>query len=290
VSEALAPPESLDALEDDERIYSHAAQRGAWNDVFFESGWVDAFPYVYFKNGLDANLNLIFSRGNVRFNSAFPTIRHALQRRLIPRLIDTTSAKYIISPESLEKGDVLELIYTVEPPVQNLPKYFIYLNKGSLGRFRLVSDYVLIKSVDGLSNVLEKEDFQFKDTAILEVDPGEVFEKLTREEISPVKDEDQALEVRTNTDKKAILIVADSFYPGWRARVNGVEAEILAANINQRAVIIPAGESTVKMDYYPERFYKGVIVSLGSLAIFVVIVIAKPQRLISQLRKFSKRS
>jgi hypothetical protein len=48
-----------------------------------------------------------------------------------------------------------------------------------------------------------------------------------------------------------ILVVTDSHYPGWVARVDGGPARLLRANGYLRAVPVPAGRHVVEMDYRP---------------------------------------
>jgi hypothetical protein len=290
VSEALEPPPILVGLPENSRMYSYHTQREVWNDMFFNNGWVDISPYLYFKNGLDANLNLVFRRGNVSYYSAFPTTRLYFQRKLLPKLFNTTAAEYIVSPTKLDEGEALELVYTVDPPSGDLPFYYVYLNKESLARFRMVSNYRVLKGIDELSEIFGEEDFPYEDTVLLESELGESFDELTIAEVRVVEDYDQRVVLRTNSDKKAILVVADSYYPDWRATINGKEVEILPANINQRAVVVPAGENTIEMYYYPGSFYKGVVISIGSFAVFVIFAIFKPQKKFRYLMRYGKKA
>jgi uncharacterized membrane protein YfhO len=57
------------------------------------------------------------------------------------------------------------------------------------------------------------------------------------------------------------LVVADTFYPGWQARIDGVPVTIYRANYCMRAVPIAAGTHTVEMDFRPLLFYWSAAVS-----------------------------
>jgi len=70
--------------------------------------------------------------------------------------------------------------------------------------------------------------------------------------------------------------VADVDYPGWGAQVDGQEADILCANYAFRAVYVAApGEHQILFVYRPVSFYAGVLISLASLLIFLVLVVKK---------------
>jgi hypothetical protein len=67
------------------------------------------------------------------------------------------------------------------------------------------------------------------------------------------------------TDRPALLVVSDSYAPGWSASVNGERADILIANYAFRAVHVPQGRSTVVFRYWPPGFIAGGVVSALSL-------------------------
>jgi len=58
------------------------------------------------------------------------------------------------------------------------------------------------------------------------------------------------------------LVLADAFYPGWRATVNDQTVEILRADYLLRAVRLSPGVHKVVFSYDPEPLRKGLIISL----------------------------
>ncbi len=57
------------------------------------------------------------------------------------------------------------------------------------------------------------------------------------------------------------LVFVDSFYPGWRAWVDGNEVQILRADDAFKAIAVPAGTHKVRFAYTPALAYAGVFVS-----------------------------
>ncbi|MDR1305354.1 MAG: YfhO family protein [Verrucomicrobiales bacterium] len=51
-----------------------------------------------------------------------------------------------------------------------------------------------------------------------------------------------------------LLIVSDSWYPGWRAFIDGQETPLHRANYLFRGVFVPAGEHTINFTYWPNHF------------------------------------
>lgn len=79
------------------------------------------------------------------------------------------------------------------------------------------------------------------------------------------------VEIETVIAEPSYLVLTDSFYPGWKAYLNG-EKEPLAihrANYLFRAVKVPPGRNTVVFKYEPESLRNGLILfilAIGTLA------------------------
>jgi hypothetical protein len=73
------------------------------------------------------------------------------------------------------------------------------------------------------------------------------------------------IEVETEAAAPTVVVIAQTFYPSWRATVNGQPAPVLRANHAFQAIPIPAGKSTVRLDYVDWPFRIGAGVSLLTL-------------------------
>jgi hypothetical protein len=60
-----------------------------------------------------------------------------------------------------------------------------------------------------------------------------------------------ALSLEVETCAPAYLVVTDSFFPGWEAKVDGIATPIRRANLLVRAILVPAGKHRVEMVYRP---------------------------------------
>jgi hypothetical protein len=67
------------------------------------------------------------------------------------------------------------------------------------------------------------------------------------------------------TSAQGYLVLLDSFYPGWKALVDGKETAILRANYAFRAIAMEAGKHRVEFVFNPSSFYLGLGITLLTL-------------------------
>ena len=69
------------------------------------------------------------------------------------------------------------------------------------------------------------------------------------------------VEVEVETDAPAVVVLADGWYEGWQARVNGEPARVLLADYALQVVEVPAGTSQVLFEYRPTALRDGLRLS-----------------------------
>src|SRR5205085_5715910 len=69
------------------------------------------------------------------------------------------------------------------------------------------------------------------------------------------------VEIATDSLTPSLLLLADNYYPGWRAEIYGHRTTIVRANYNQRGVALPAGKHLVIFSYRPRSVLTGLLVS-----------------------------
>ncbi len=80
-----------------------------------------------------------------------------------------------------------------------------------------------------------------------------------------MKNDSGGSSVSIETQKEGLLLVSDSFYPGWKAYIDGSETKISKERDIFRGVIVPEGTHQVKFIYRPESFDRGLTISVISL-------------------------
>ena len=84
----------------------------------------------------------------------------------------------------------------------------------------------------------------------------------------------------------SMIILSDTYFPGWRATVDGAPAKIYRANCAMRGVIVAPGTHTIIMSYQPLSFKIGLGVSLFTIVGLIVagLVLASRRRGINALQ------
>lgn len=80
---------------------------------------------------------------------------------------------------------------------------------------------------------------------------GGVAAGAVSEGVAVVERSQQRVMLRVGLAEPGYLVVADSYYPGWQAYVDGARVEVLRANWLFRAIELPPGEHEVEWRYDP---------------------------------------
>jgi hypothetical protein len=90
-----------------------------------------------------------------------------------------------------------------------------------------------------------------------------------RARITSSTDAEVRVEVDADLDSGAYLVLTDSYYPGWTARVDGVDRPIARANLFFRAVALRPGDREVTFSYRSRPFEFGRAIALLTLLLAV---------------------
>ncbi|MBI2443368.1 MAG: YfhO family protein [Candidatus Levybacteria bacterium] len=130
--------------------------------------------------------------------------------------------------------------------------FTLYNNPNSLFRPSLYYTYEVIPDGRKLLSRFYTESFDYRNTLLLEEDPGIKMERPEKNgHVTVVSETPTSLRYSVETSEKALLFLSDNYYPGWKAKVNGKEVKIFRADYTFRAVVVPKGESIVEFFYSP---------------------------------------
>ena len=93
------------------------------------------------------------------------------------------------------------------------------------------------------------------------LEPCDTADAVTLEE-----HDTDTVRIRAKMSCQGMVILSDTFFPGWRAEVDGKSAPIYEVNAAMRGVIVPQGEHVVTMHYRPASAALGGLLSLVGIA------------------------
>ncbi len=77
------------------------------------------------------------------------------------------------------------------------------------------------------------------------------------------------MKLKYEISSSAFLYLSDTYYPGWRAYVDGRRTKIYRANLAFRAIKVPEGRHTVVFKYVPMSLYIGLALTLLGIGLCV---------------------
>jgi hypothetical protein len=182
---------------------------------------------------------------------------------------------FMQSPAFLDAGNVRWLVSGVEfqdPRLREVHRgsALVYENLGALPRAYLVPQVVTTGPDASGLEAMQAQGFDPRTTAVV------ASAAPVRLPAGPLNGAAQVAEytpdrvvVQTRADREALLVLADNFYAGWKAEIDGRPAAILRANHTFRGVVVPAGSHRVTFTFHPADLYTGFYVYLACLALLL---------------------
>lgn len=177
----------------------------------------------------------------------------------------------------------------------------IYRNKNAMPRVFLVHEARIEKAREDTSVVLWRQDIDPRHTVILQTGepvkskaPGTAEAqpegKATGEKVSVTRYTPNAVDMTVTATEPGWVVLTDAWYPGWQATVNGKVAAVEPADYAFRAVRVDKGPNNITMQFRPQSWQSGRVISLASiaattLALLALLVLPHRRRVVSVTRK-----
>ena len=249
IKEVMKPPALNQYINKNQRIFT-----------FTESGNNELE-----KNTIQPNLNLVWSINSFNAITPLPLLDHIESEKLIKtNLISGLSfsgSKYVVTQNPLTMPELKLLTrnqysylyeYIVDEPRVYLVNVYATVTRDSpLKQLSFITPEKEIFTDEKITDFSSKPDL-----SIL----YKLEEKLYSEE---------RISYTVRTQKPAMLIQRDSFYPGWLAVIDGKVTPIFKANNLFRAVEIPVGTHQLEFMYTPKSLWLGLVISFISSVLFI---------------------
>lgn len=129
--------------------------------------------------------------------------------------------------------------------------FTLYRNTSALSRATLFYSFEILNNKKEIIKRFFSKEFDFKKTLLLEEEPGISSGKIGTGVAELVSYTPNKIIINVQSSRPALLFLSDTYYPQWKASVNGKPTKIYRADYAFRAVVVPKGESKVEFYFDP---------------------------------------
>jgi hypothetical protein len=208
---------------------------------------------------------------------AAPPLPFPLPAVLVPdarRVLDVLNVKYLVAyaPTPAQLDDLSRNGFDVSTTDG---RFVVLVNETVWPRAYLTRRFSLASSPEAALDAVASLD---PGSVVLEDRPASVTaDSAAAGAIDAIRYGDDDVQIDVTVDHPAILVLADSGAPGWRAFVNGRETPILRANYAFRAVEV-SGRATVEFRYRTPGLAAGLTASTTGLIVVAGLLAAGRRR------------
>lgn len=275
------------------RIFALNPQK-PWNKTFLQKGWENQQDfYLFQKNFLAQNANISFQKTSTLVYGGITSRRQQLTelltnydfkddnqiftiKRVSQNTLDFTSTEYLTSSQPIISQN-LQFQKSTTAKDQTI---YLYKNKTANPRVFAPQNYLVANSLQDVIRILQNEQFNPKEAVILEKEialPKQIPPQ--QGQIRIISDQDTKVEIESDLQNDGLVVLTDSFYPGWTATIDGNPTEIFATNINSRSTIVPKGTHKIIYSYNPRNLKLALYLSLsGHFAIFLLLLLSQKKK------------
>lgn len=179
-------------------------------------------------------------------------------------------------PPAPTKSDVYDLMNTKYELLVELQQQRVYYTEKNTRypRFWLAGNYE-VKSQKAIERTMKANETDLHYTALLEENPD-----MGQNPPGPVNGSVNVKEYKSNyialsvkSDRKAILMASEVWYPAWKVYIDGNETKMYRADYCLRGAVVPNGVHQVEFKYESSAYKAGSAIALITLCLTVISLI-----------------
>lgn len=189
--------------------------------------------------------------------------------------IDITNTKYFMGVSRDKNGYIggdnvnLSFLQASYPVVFRDRNSVVVSNPNALERIYFSPSFIVKPPLEAEKMIMTSPDFDPRKVTIISDDIG--LSQITGNgEAKFIEYTPNHIIIETQTAAEELLILADQFEKGWKARIDNTPVKISQANLIFRAVKIPPGKHRVVFYYSPESFLLGIKIFVSTFSILVI--------------------
>ncbi|MCX6356692.1 MAG: YfhO family protein [Candidatus Aureabacteria bacterium] len=219
--------------------------------------------------GYDTNAIDLFKIFTEYFHLRSEETAALLSRPETHRIVSLANIKYLIVPAATNVADPLYLLRFDNGYIR------IYENKTVIPRALIAHRARLAKNAQEALRVMDSADFDPSSEVVLEEEPGIPLAASRRASLARIERyAPNEVIVHCNIEEPGVLVLSDTYYPGWKVLVDGAPGRILRANYMFRGVPLGKGTHEVRFTYAPASFRWGAAVSGVTVMVIIAFYLA----------------
>jgi hypothetical protein len=263
---------------------------GLYNSLYAPHGWLSLEgkndPAYFLRNTLTPDKNMVWNVPQIGEDTARTIRRSGVLTDVLNQSITMDTSNATISAE----GRKLLTLLSVKNVISALPltqeglshtatvsyenhSIDLYENPDALPPVYFAKDAIPVHTVEEAAAAFASNAFIPGDSVLVEFDatPAATLARAAAE----IKTSGQGMYLinATNPDGDAILVLTQTYYPGWHATIDTKEVSVFPVNVKHIGVLVPAGTHTVEFQYRPDSFVYGVWISGISLGVTIFLMV-----------------
>ena len=197
---------------------------------------VDGYDPLFLKSY--GELVAAYGRGSGNIQPPYGFNRIITPQSYDGRIIDLLGVKYILS--------VTDLVST------NLEKVFqegntrVYKNNATFDRAFFISNTIIVKNEQEAINALFDLNYPLKNRAVVNSEDSNLIKtNWSGGKAEIISYKENQIEISTENQGEGFLILTDTYYPTWHAKIDGKETKIYLTDFNFRGIVVPKGQHNI---------------------------------------------
>ena len=247
---------SIDASQDLAKVYG-----ALWESLYADAGMIYGVPSISGGDGIARS-------SDTRLLATLA--RLPLDRAVL--LLRAYGAAFLIGPDSLQTSGLEPLAADHATP------YYTYRVRDPLPFAHTVSKLTVAPVADAMNQISEPP-FSPREQAVVESLPKgwRNVDAVSNASLEILRHTDEFLRIGIRSEAPTFVVVNQSYFPGWRAQIDDVVAEIYRTNSIVQGVAVGPGAHTIELRYRPTSYVIGAYVSLASLLVLLGLIVRAPK-------------
>lgn len=183
-------------------------------------------------------------------------------------IVNMLNAKYLVLEGQLPEGRFQ--LANADPARRR----FTYLNPSALPRAFFVKEISVAQIQTEVFAILNSSQFNAGTMAVVEKLLPQEISKPDSASAEITEYQSRSITIKAYTSSPALLVLSEVYYPaGWKAYIDGNEAEIFKTNYILRSVVVPAGNHDIRFKFDPPMYSAGWNLSRAAWAVALLCIL-----------------